>query len=95
MTCCSVYDRMANGDVAPKRVLKSPAAIGGVGAADPATNLIFLNGRNDGIFVFNRTAEGTAAPLRTIGGGPISGLNNPGQNRCPPADAQHRRDELG
>jgi hypothetical protein len=52
-----VYDRTANGDVAPKRVLKTPAASGGVGAADPVTNLIFLSGRNDGIFVFDRTAE--------------------------------------
>ena len=74
-----VYDRMAQGDVAPKRVLKTPAAIGGVGAADPVSNLIFLSGRNNGILVFDRTAEGTTPPLRTIGGGPISGLRSPGR----------------
>jgi DNA-binding beta-propeller fold protein YncE len=80
-----VYDRMAQGDVAPKRVLKSPGAIGGVGAADPVSDLIFLNGRNDGILVYNRTAEGTTPPLRTIGGGPISGLMQPGRIVVHPA----------
>jgi len=74
-----VYDRLAQGDVAPKRVLKTPGAVSGVGAADPVTNLIFLNGRNNGIFVFDRTAEGTTPPLRTIGGGPVSGLMSPGR----------------
>jgi DNA-binding beta-propeller fold protein YncE len=74
-----VYDRTANGDVAPKRVLKTVGAISGVGAADPVTNLIFLNGRNDGILVYDRTAEGNAKPLRTIGGGPNSGLISPGR----------------
>ena len=90
-----VYDRMANGDVAPKRVLKSPAASGGVGAADPATNLIFLNGRNDGIFVFNlyggRDGGAAAHHWRRTDQRP----EQPRENRCPLADAQHRRDELG
>ena len=98
-----VYDRMANGDVAPKRVLKTPAAISGIGAADPVTNLIFLNGRNNGIFVFDRLAEGTTPPLRTIGGGPISGLMGPGRIVVHPptrsivvtsADGAGRRDEV-
>ncbi|HEY3161975.1 MAG TPA: SMP-30/gluconolactonase/LRE family protein [Vicinamibacterales bacterium] len=35
-----VFDRTVQGDVAPKRVLKTPGAISGVGAADPNTNLI-------------------------------------------------------
>ena len=75
-----VYDRLAQGDVAPKRVLKSRAAIGGVGAADPVSNLIFLAGYNaDGIYVYDRTAQGTAQPLRIIGGGPVSGLRRPGR----------------
>jgi DNA-binding beta-propeller fold protein YncE len=74
-----VYDRMAQGDVAPKRVLKSPAAVGGVGAVDPVSNLLFLSGRVDGVFVYHRTAEGTAPPLRTLGGGPVSGLTRPGR----------------
>ena len=74
-----VFDRLAQGDVAPKRLLKSPGAISGVGAVDPVTNLIFLNGRNNGVLVYDRTAEGTTPPLRTIGGGPVSGLMNPGR----------------
>ena len=74
-----VYDRMAQGDVAPKRVLKTQAAISGVGAADPVTNLIFLNGRNEGVFVYDRLAEGNTPALRTIGGGPKSGLLSPGR----------------
>ena len=74
-----VYDRMANGDVAPKRVLKSPGAIAGVGAVDPVSNLLFLAGRNEGILVYSRTASGTTPPLRTIGGGPVSGLMRPGR----------------
>jgi DNA-binding beta-propeller fold protein YncE len=51
--------------------------VGGVGAADPVSNLIFINGRNEGILVYDRTAEGNTPPLRTIGGGPISGLRSP------------------
>jgi DNA-binding beta-propeller fold protein YncE len=74
-----VYDRTAQGDVAPKRVLKSPGAVSGVGAVDPITNLIFINGRNNGVLVYDRLAEGTTPPLRTIGGGPISGLMQPGR----------------
>jgi DNA-binding beta-propeller fold protein YncE len=74
-----VFDRMASGDVAPKRLLKGPAMIHGVGAIDPVSNLMFINGANDGIMVYDRLAEGTTPPLRTIGGGPISGLINPGR----------------
>jgi DNA-binding beta-propeller fold protein YncE len=74
-----VFDRLAQGDVAPKRVLKTPGAISGVGAADPIENRIYINGRNDGILVYDRTAEGTTPPLKTIGGGPIGGLNSPGR----------------
>ena len=74
-----VYDRLAQGDVAPKRVLKSPAAIGGVGAADPVSNLLFLAGRVDGVYVYDRTAQGDVKPLRIIGGGPVSGLRRPGR----------------
>jgi DNA-binding beta-propeller fold protein YncE len=71
-----VYDRLAQGDVAPKRVLKSPAAIGGVGAVDPVSNLLFLSGRANGVLVYDRTASGTTPPLRTLGGGPVSGIRN-------------------
>ena len=74
-----VYDRTAQGDVAPKRVLKSPAAVGGVGAVDPVSNLMFLSGRVDGVLVHNRLAAGTTPPLRTLGGGRVSGLMRPGR----------------
>jgi DNA-binding beta-propeller fold protein YncE len=74
-----VYDRMANGDVAPKRVLKTPAAAGGVGAVDPVSNLMFLTGRVEGIQVYDRLASGTTPALRTLAGGPISGVRRPGR----------------
>ena len=55
---------MAQGDVAPKRVLK----IAGRGRrrrrGGSGDQPDFLNGRNNGILVYDRTAEGTAAPLR-------------------------------
>jgi hypothetical protein len=74
-----VFDRTAHGDVAPKRLLKTPGAIGGIGAVDPVSNLLFVAGRGSGLLVYNRTAQGTDQPLRKIGGGPISGLRNPGR----------------
>jgi hypothetical protein len=40
---------------------------------------MFLSGRIDGVLVYDRTASGTTPPLRTIGGGPISGLMRPGR----------------
>jgi hypothetical protein len=64
-----VFDRLAQGDVAPKRVLNVNA---GHGAVDPVNNLLILPGR-DAMLVFDRTAEGDAQPLRRIGG-PTSGL---------------------
>jgi DNA-binding beta-propeller fold protein YncE len=69
-----VYDRTAQGDVAPKRVLKTPGAIGGVGAVDAVSNLLFVSGRGGGVLVYNRTAAGQDKPLRTLGGGPVSGV---------------------
>ena len=88
-----VFDRLANGDVAPKRMLKGPGMVHGLGAVDPVSNLMFISGRNDGILVYDRLAEGTTPPLRTIGGGPISGLMQPGPDRGPSGDTQHRRDD--
>jgi DNA-binding beta-propeller fold protein YncE len=64
-----VFDRRAQGDVAPKRVLTESASIGVV---DPVNNLLLLAGR-DGIRVYDRLAEGDAKPLRVIGG-PKTGL---------------------
>ncbi len=65
----------------PSGILHSgkKCVIGNGVVVDPISNLMFLNGRNDGILVFDRLAQGTTPPLRTIGGGPISGLHQPGQ----------------
>ena len=62
-----VFDRNANGDVAPKRLLKGPGMVHGVGAIDPVSNLMFINGANDGVLVSDRLAYGTTPPLRTLG----------------------------
>jgi hypothetical protein len=64
-----VFDRTAQGDVAPKRVLNVNA---GHGAVDPVNNLLILPGRG-GLQIFDRTAQGDAQPKATIGG-PKSGL---------------------
>ena len=74
-----VFDRMANGNVKPKRIIAGPKTgfreIVGV-AADPVHNVIAVatrspNGPN-GIFMFDRTAEGDVAPIRSITG-PLTG----------------------
>ena len=72
-----VFDRTAQGDVAPKRVLKTPGSVGGVGAVDPVSDLLFVSGRAaTGVLVYERTASGTDEPLRTLGGGPVSGVRS-------------------
>jgi len=67
-----VFDRNANGNVAPKRILE-----GGDGAlnadgqtgvlVDPIRNLLFINGRG-AMYVFDRTASGNAKPKAIIRG---------------------------
>jgi hypothetical protein len=59
-----VFDRMANGDVPPKRVLKNA---GGAVAIDPMRNLLILN-RGRALQIFDRTASGEAKPIRVIEG---------------------------
>ena len=72
-----VFDRTAQGDVAPKRVLKTPGSVGGVGAVDPVSDLLFVSGRAaTGVLVYERTASGEDEPLRTLGGGPVSGVRS-------------------
>ncbi len=65
-----VFDRTAQGDVAPKRVLMQPAGSGGV---DPINNVLVLINRNS-IRIFDRLAQGNDKPLRVITG-PRTGLN--------------------
>jgi hypothetical protein len=72
-----VFDRMANGDVAPKRILNNAGSGGGI-VADTVHNLLILgsggNNRNPGaIRIYNRTASGDDKPLRIIKG-PRTGI---------------------
>jgi hypothetical protein len=72
-----VFDRLANGDVPPKRVLGGPdtgfqfPTPKGQGfpnvAVDAKRNLLLVATR--GIRIFDRTANGNAKPLRVIEGG--------------------------
>jgi DNA-binding beta-propeller fold protein YncE len=70
-----VFDRMANGDVAPKRKIGGAKTdfrdIVGV-AVDPVANLIIAANRSaggpNGVYMFDRLAEGDVAPVRHIGG---------------------------
>jgi len=74
-----VFDRTANGDVAPKRILTGKSgAINisgqtGVGV-DPIHNLLLINGRG-AMFIFDRTASGDDKPKAVIRG-PKSEMNN-------------------
>ena len=72
-----VFDRMANGDVAPKRILNNAGSGGGI-AVDAVHNLLILgaggNNRNPGgMRIYNRTASGDEKALRTVSG-PKSGI---------------------
>ena len=73
-----VFDRMAQGDVAPKRILGGPAVgLGGVPSVDYDHNLLLVSGRG-GLYIYERTASGDDKPLRIITGGPKSGMSAPG-----------------
>src|SRR5262245_31650273 len=73
-----VFDRKAQGNVAPIRILAGRAVgiSGGGIAVDPEHDLLLAGGR-DGLRIFNRTASGNAKPLRIITGGPKSGTTGP------------------
>jgi hypothetical protein len=73
-----VFDRTANGDVAPKRVLtgsdtqiRSESASS---AVDPVRNLLFVN-NGGAMLIFDRTASGNTKPKAVIKG-PKSGMAN-------------------
>jgi hypothetical protein len=69
-----VFDRLANGNVAPKRILNLPTTSNlnryqeTVGAAfvDPVNNLLLVN--QGGILIYDRTASGNAQPKAVIKG---------------------------
>ena len=70
-----VFDRTANGDVAPKRVLTGPdTQIRGMPsvAIDPVHNVLVANEGNS-LLIFDRTANGNTKPKKVIRG-PKSGV---------------------
>jgi hypothetical protein len=69
-----VFDRTAQGDVAPIRVLRGVG--GGAPSVDHEHNLL-LTGVQGAVRLFNRTDSGDAKPLRVITGGPKSGTSGP------------------
>jgi len=65
-----VFDRAANGDVAPKRLLSGPdTQIRGMSpvAVDPANNVLIVNS-GGAMLIFDRTASGNAKPKAVIRG---------------------------
>jgi len=73
-----VFDRAAQGNVAPIRKLEGPdVGVSGNGiAVDPEHDLLLAGGRG-GLRIFSRTASGNSKPLRIITGGPKSGTTGP------------------
>jgi hypothetical protein len=73
-----VFDRTAQGNVAPIRILGGPdAAVGGSSVTvDPEHDLLLASGRG-GLRIFSRTGSGNTKPLRIITGGPQSGTTGP------------------
>jgi DNA-binding beta-propeller fold protein YncE len=79
------FDRKANGDVPPKRILSVQGLNANNAAVDTVHNLLVVSGGNR-IWIFDRTAEGNAQPRAVIGGGPKSGLLvGQGMTLYPPA----------
>jgi len=66
-----VFDRTANGDVAPKRILNDAR---GAVAIDPVRNLLIIN-RGASLQIFDRTASGNDKPKSVIEG-PKAGVSN-------------------
>src|SRR5207249_9279415 len=71
-----VFDRNANGDVAPKRILAvSDTQIRSATpqvAVDPIHNLLVV--KSNGLLIFDRTANGNTKPLRVIRGPKTGGF---------------------
>ena len=71
-----VFDRMANGDAAPKRILAGPdtqirSDAPQVGV-DPIHNVLVV--KSNGLLIFDRTAQGNTKPLRVIRGPKTGGF---------------------
>ncbi|PYS04206.1 MAG: hypothetical protein DMG16_03370 [Acidobacteria bacterium] len=71
-----VFDRMGNGDVAPKRMLAGPDTqirnSTPQVAVDPIHNLLVV--KSNGLLIFDRAAEGNTKPLRVIRGPKTGGF---------------------
>src|SRR5262249_30323952 len=65
-----IFDRMANGDTAPKRILKGPdtqiSSLSPVGV-DPLHNLLLVNAQG-AMLIFDRLATGNTRPKAIIRG---------------------------
>ena len=59
-----VFDRLANGDVPPKRFLIGPSGQVGI---DPIANVLIVKS-GGGMMIFDRKANGMDKPLRVIRG---------------------------
>jgi DNA-binding beta-propeller fold protein YncE len=73
-----VWDRLSQGDVAPKRILRGPDRLNAARVAtDPIRDLLVVGG-NGRIMIFKRTAQGTDKPLRVITGphAPVGGARH-------------------
>ena len=75
-----VFNRLDEGDVAPKRVI---TAFDDTPSVDYEHDLILAEIQG-GIGIFERTVSGDAKPLRVITGGPISGTTGPDRPRWIP-----------
>ena len=75
-----VFNRLDEGDVAPKRVLLGVGRV----SVDWDHDLLIARGDGGTIRIYERTVSGEAQPLRVITGGPISGTNGPGNARWIP-----------
>ena len=74
----NVFDRMAQGNVAPIRSIGSRAAgLGGIPWVDYEHNLLLVEGRG-GLYIYNRTDNGDVKPQRIVTGGPKSGVTDVG-----------------
>ena len=86
-----VFDRRANGNVAPLRILKGPDVFqrASAVAVDQVNNVLLVSGRPadgsaGGVMIFERTAQGNAKPLRIIRG-PRTDLRGGGRIFAHPA----------
>jgi hypothetical protein len=78
-----VFDRLANGDVPPKRVISfgepgDRIRIGMPVAVDPIRNLLVVNAGQRGFMIFDRTVSGKNPKPKGVIAGPATGVGNHG-----------------